>query len=214
MTHVQVGTDATQRSLLLADLEQTVESRGLSRTLWWVEVVLKVILVPRVRAVCLFRLSQYAARSRMMPVALFFQGRAIRGSGAEISPSAEIGPGLVLIHSGGIVIGPDVKIGAGANIYQGVTIGDGRLAGQPTIGDHVTLGVGACVLGGVTLGDRVFVGSGARVTVDLPDDSVAMAPQGTFKPRRAGLNPRLDALAEAAAADLDVPITARRPTPP
>ncbi len=199
------------RSLLLADLELTIESRGLSRTLWWVEVVLKIILVPRVRATCLFRLSQYAARRRLMPVALFFQSRAIRGSGAEISPSAEIGPGLVLIHSVGIVIGPDVKIGAGANLYHGVTIGDGRLPGQPTIGDHVTLGAGACVLGGVTIGDRVYVGSGARVTRDLPDDAVALAPQGTVRQRRAGLIPRLDALAEEGAADAGVDVSAGRP---
>ena len=198
MEHKQVGTTSTTtRSLLLADLEEMIESRGQSRALWWAEVVLKIMLVPRVRAVCLFRLSQYFARRRMMPIALFVQGRALRGSGAEISPSAQIGPGLILMHSVGVVIGPEVRIGAGARIYHGVTVGDGRLQGQPTIGDHVTLGAGARVLGGVTLGDRVYVGAGARVSEDLPDDAVALAPSGSFKLRRLGVDPRLDALASA-----------------
>lgn len=187
---------STARGRLGADLAAMVERRvGGSRTAWVLEVLVRLLVVPRVRAVVLYRLSQVARGWRLPPLALLLQGRALRGSGAEISPSAQIGGGLSLMHSSGIVIGPDVVIGRGARIFQGVTLGDGRIPGQPTIGDDVTVGAGARVLGGVTVGDRVIIGAGAQVTRDLPDDCVALGPQGAFKPRRAGVDPRLDALA-------------------
>ena len=183
-------------SVLRPDLDAMVEVRhGAPRARWLLEVVVRVLVVPRVRTVVLLRLSQAAARARLAPLALLLQARALRAGGAEISPSAQVGPGLCLMHSAGIVIGPDVRLGRGARIYQGVTLGDGRVPGQPTIGDDVTLGAGSCVLGGVTLGDRVVVGAGVRVTRDLPDDSVASDLDGSWRPRRPGADPRLDGLA-------------------
>lgn len=184
-----------RRRPVVADLESMVERRSTSSAAWWAEVGLRIALVPRVRAVCLFRVSQAAARRGAMPVALLLQGRTLRGSGAEISPHAEIGPGLCLVHSAGIVIGPNVKVGRNARIHQGVTLGDGRIPGQPNIGDFVTIGPGASVLGGVRIGDRVTIGSGALVTRDLPDDAVALAPRSSFKLRDASTDSRSDRLA-------------------
>lgn len=177
-----------------ADLEHMVMVGSKPRMLWRVEATLRFLLVPRIRAVWLYRLSQVAARHRAMPIALALQARALRISGAEISPHATIGPGLCLMHSAGIVIGPEVTIGKGARIYHGVTLGDGRIPGQPSIGDHVTIGAGAWVLGGVIIGDRTVIGAGARVTGDVPDDSVVLGPPSTVAPRRHGHDPRLDSL--------------------
>jgi serine O-acetyltransferase len=191
--HDELGAGA----LMLADLQHMVEGRHGSGARWWAEVLVRIAVVPRVRAVCLFRLSQAAARRGARVTALLLQSRTLRASGAEISPSARIGPGLCLMHSVGIVIGPDVRIGRGARIYQGVTLGDGQRVGQPVIGDHVTIGVGACVLGGVTVGDRVMIGAGARITRDLPDDAVALASSSPV-PRKPGVDPRLDELASRA----------------
>jgi serine O-acetyltransferase len=178
-----------------ADLEHMVMVGSKPRILWRLEASARFLLVPRIRAVWLYRLSQVAARHRAMPLALLLQARALRISGAEISPNATIGPGLCLMHSAGIVIGPDVTIGAGARIHQGVTIGDGRVPGQPTLGDHVTIGAGAWILGGVVVGDRVIVGAGARVTSDVPADSVVLGPPSTVTARRPGTDLRLDSLA-------------------
>ncbi len=197
MTTTRRDDDLDFGALLVADLDHMVEGRQSSGAKWWAEVLVRVVVVPRVRAVCLFRLSQAAARRGAKVTALLLQSRALRASGAEISPSARIGPGLCLMHSVGIVIGPDVRIGRGARIYQGVTLGDGLLPGQPVLGDHVTIGAGACVLGGVTVGHRVLIGAGARITRDLPDDSVALA-TAAAKPRRPGVDMRLDELARTA----------------
>ena len=199
MAQLRRVEEPTTWSLVVSDLRHMVEGRSTSTTMWWVEVALRVVLVPRVRAACLFRLSHLAMRRGALPVALLLQARMLRSSGAEISPSAEIGPGLCLMHSAGIVIGPDVRIGSGARLYQGVTLGDGFRPGQPSIGDHVTIGAGALVLGGVSIGDRVIIGAGAKVTTDLPDDAIALASSKSFKIRREGADPRLDALSRGVA---------------
>jgi serine O-acetyltransferase len=92
---------------------------------------------------------------------------------SELRPTSTIGPGLVLKHTTGIVVGGEVVAGARLTLHQNVTLGDRRpYGGQPRLGDDVTLGAGACVLGPVTVGDRVVVAANAVVLDDVPSDSV------------------------------------------
>ena len=167
---------------LRADLEHLVERGERPAGRWAAEVAVKCLVQPRVRAVVLFRCSQVPAARGAMTLAYWLQARAIRGAGCEIAPQARIGPGLCLMHSVGIVVGAQVRVGRRARIYQGVTLGDGARPGQPTIGDDVTLGANACVLGPVRLGDRVVVGANAVVTRDVPDDCVATGAPASFRP--------------------------------
>lgn len=187
----------TPFSSLRGDLEHMVEPGGRSTRAWLPDVLARVALVPRVRAVVQLRAAQ-AIAPRFMPAAHLLQARALRSAGAEISPFARIGPGLCLMHSTGIVIGPSVRIGSGLRIYQNVTLGDGSTPGQPVVGDDVTIGAGACVLGGVVVGDRAVIGANAVVTKDVPADHVATGAPATSRPRRPGADPRLDALAREA----------------
>lgn len=158
---------------LIADLAALVERGSGSGWAWRVRVAASILLLPRVRCVVLFRLSQWLVRQRLTPLALLVQSRAIARSGAELSPWSEVEAGLCLMHSVGIVVGPEVRIGRRARIYQGVTLGDGSTPGQPRIGDDVTIGAGASVLGGVTVGDGAVIGAGAVVTHDVPAGMVA-----------------------------------------
>ena len=173
------------RHYLTEDLAHMIEPAGERTTGWWAGVALRVLLFPRIRAVALYRLSQSALQRRLSPLAQWLHVRAFKSSGAEISPWAEIGPGLCLIHSSGVVIGPDVTIGRNAHLYHGVTLGDGSVDGQPTVGDDVTIGNGASILGGITIGDRVLIGAHSVVSRDIPDDMVASGSPATFKPREA-----------------------------
>lgn len=172
------------RGLLPEDLRHMVEQRGSGRAKWLAEIVVKSQLFPRVRAVVYYRAGQTLARKRMLPLAYALQSRAIRGSGAEISPFAKIGPGLCVMHSVGIVIGPEVTAGRNLRIYHGVTLGDGARPGQPQLGDDVLIGAGSAVLGGITIGDRVVIGANSVVTQDIPSDSVAMGAPATWRPRQ------------------------------
>lgn len=90
---------------------------------------------------------------------------------SEIHPAARIGPGLLLMHRHGVMIGP-VEIGSNCVIHQNVTIGQ-RVArgnqGVPRLGDDVWIGPGATITGAITIGDRVTISAGAVLSKDVPD---------------------------------------------
>lgn len=97
--------------------------------------------------------------------------------GIEVSLQCEIGPGLVLPHTVGTVIGAR-RIGRNALIYHQVTLGAKTMdigydpASRPTVGDNVTLGSGAKVLGSLTIGDDAIVGANAVVVDSVPTGAV------------------------------------------
>lgn len=98
-------------------------------------------------------------------------------TGINLSSEAELGKGLYIAHFGGIFVNSEVKIGEICNLSQGVTIGVGGRGdkrGCPKIGDRVFIGPGAKVFGAVTIGSNVAIGANAVVTIDLPDDAIAV----------------------------------------
>jgi serine acetyltransferase len=113
-------------------------------------------------------------------------------SGARLNPLAEIGPGLLLMHTGSCGIGGGARIGTCFTMHQDCNIVQGSDGGWATIGDRVTLYSGARVIGAVTIGDEARVGANAVVTHDLPPGCLALgAPacpyrQGEAVPRAAG----------------------------
>jgi serine O-acetyltransferase len=140
------------------------------------------------QAVVLHRMAHACKRRHIPVLGPFFARLSLFLTGADIAPAAEIGPGLLISHGVGIVIGGYARIGAGATILHAVTIGGpypSRRREMPTLGDEVFLGAGATVIGDIQIGDRVFIGAGAMVTEDVPDDSVVVS-QATIeiKPRR------------------------------
>ena len=98
-------------------------------------------------------------------------------TGADIHPGAEIGGGLRLTHTAGLVIGRGVKIGSNCNILHGVTLGgsargwfDGVFPdGFPEIGDETEIMAGAFVLGPIRVGRHCFIGANAVLARDLED---------------------------------------------
>jgi serine O-acetyltransferase len=132
---------------------------------------------PTVRfvAVALLRLAQAAGRRLPLAGSLVKQANHVV-TGADLAYQAEIGPGLVLHHPTGVVIGPGCRVGARATIMQGATLGSdavtGGDGGSPVIGDDVFIGPGAALFGRVELGDRVRVGANSVVTESFAADMV------------------------------------------
>ncbi len=128
---------------------------------------------PRFCPVLLCRVggALYRAGWRRLSAPWFMLARVVFG--LEIARRAEIGPGLVVPHPNGVVIGAS-RIGANATIFQGVTLGAKELdiafdvAKRPVLGAGVTVGAGAKVLGRITLGDGAVVGANAVVLEDVP----------------------------------------------
>ncbi len=97
-------------------------------------------------------------------------------TGLEIYYSAQIGPGLKIIHGVGAVIGAMCTVGSEFTIYQGATVGDklGRDTGKrPVVGDQVIATVGAQILGPVTIGSKSVIAANAVVLSSIPERSVA-----------------------------------------
>jgi serine O-acetyltransferase len=90
-----------------------------------------------------------------------------------IGRGADIGPGLVILHSFGIVINSSVRAGRGLILEHGVTIGAEKNL-SPVLGDNVFIGAGAKIIGPVTIGSDVKIGANAVVTKDLPDGATAV----------------------------------------
>ena len=165
------------RDLIRADLDATVDPRMTAPERLRREKIGKLLLNPRIRAVLWFRLSHALAQRGLMPLALLIRAHTLRSAGVEIHPSAQIGGGLYLIHSTGIVVGPGVVIGRDCRLHPGVVLGEpGRGStgtwGEPVVGDNVTIGTHAVILGKITLGDRCVVGANSVVLKDVPDDGV------------------------------------------
>ncbi len=104
-------------------------------------------------------------------------------TGIDINPGAHISESFFIDHGTGIVIGETTKIGKGARIYQGVTLGALSLprdAGEslrhtkrhPTIEDDVIIYAGATILGGkTTIGARSVIGGNVWLTASVPPDT-------------------------------------------
>lgn len=99
--------------------------------------------------------------------------------GLEVPATLEIGPGLVLTHTQGTVLG-GASIGRDVTIFHQVTLGADKAdfaytrALRPVVEDGVTLSAGAKVLGAVTLGRGCVVGANAVVLADVPAGCVAV----------------------------------------
>jgi len=88
----------------------------------------------------------------------------------RLDASAEIGQGLHIAHSGGIVLHHNTVIGRNCNLAHQVTIGTAGMGrqGVPRIGDYVYIGTGAVVIGDITIGDSARIGANSLVNRDVP----------------------------------------------
>lgn len=141
--------------------------------------LLPSLFSPRFAPVFLSRLAHALHRAGLTPLAQLAALFNFVVFGIEITPRCRIGPGLLLPHTHGTVIGAS-RIGSNATIFQGVTLGATTLdAGynirmRPDVGNHVTIGAGAKILGGIYLGDRCRIGANAVVLASVPEDATAV----------------------------------------
>lgn len=141
--------------------------------------VLRLIAAkPGFRAVFLYRLGHALRKRKLFFLASICQRVMHHACHCYISISAEIGPGFLIGHVGGIVIGAKATIGSNCDIRQNVTLGgnynrkDEEGRSQPTLEDGVSIGAGACILGPVRVGPNSIIGANSVVTRDVPENVI------------------------------------------
>jgi serine O-acetyltransferase len=137
---------------------------------------------PGFSAVFLYRLSAACVKRGVFgkTMSRVFARINLWFNGCEIYPEAVIGPGFLIGHSVGVVIGM-ATIGRNFRIQQNTTLGvrnftddEHNPVSYPVVGDDVTICVGAAVLGGITIGNGAMIGANAVVLEDVPDNCVAV----------------------------------------
>jgi serine O-acetyltransferase len=95
----------------------------------------------------------------------------------EFSGKCQIGPGLFIPHSSGIVLGAR-QIGKNVVIFQGVTIGsrgvDFEFKNRPSIGNNVIIGAGAKILGNIKMYDGSKAAANSLVLNSVPKNCLAI----------------------------------------
>jgi serine O-acetyltransferase len=136
------------------------------------ESLVEALLLHRgFQALAAHRFAHYLWNTGKASSAKWLANRTAECWGVDIHPAAKIGPGLVMDHCMGIVIGETCEIGANVFLFHNVTLGGtGRVAGDrhPKLGNHVVVGTGATILGNVKIGDHAVIAAGAMVLKAVP----------------------------------------------
>lgn len=176
--------------LLRRDVARLLFYRGIERERAGTGEVLRFCFNPRFAPVLLIRVAGSLARVRIPVLPKLVSLLNFVVFGLEVAADSEIGPGLVIAHTQGTVLGAR-RIGRNALIYHQVTLGAREMdpgfdpRRRPEVGDEVMIGAGAKVLGGVSIGDRAVVGANAVVIRDVPPDSLAVGVPAEVRPRKA-----------------------------
>ena len=130
---------------------------------------------PGFQAVLLYRVSRWLLTYHIPLLGLILQRLSEVWTGVSIPADAKIGPGLLILHFGGIIINDKAVLGSQCTLHHGVTIGNKNPGGgSPTIGERVIIGAGAKVLGEIKIGNDVEIGANAVLLESLPDGAVAV----------------------------------------
>ncbi len=147
---------------------------------------MEVFLYPSFKVMLHYRFAHKLYTKKHYFLARWVSQRAVRKTGIEIHPGAQIGKGFFIDHGNGVIIGETTIIGDNVTLYQGVTLGGtGKEQGKrhPTLGNNIMIGAGAKVLGSCTIGDNCKIGAGSVVLSDVPPGSTVVGVPGRIVKR-------------------------------
>lgn len=154
---------------------------------------MEVFLYPSFKAMMHYRVAHMLYAKEHYFLARWVSQRAVRKTGIEIHPGAQIGTGFFIDHGNGVIIGETAIVGNNVTLYQGVTLGGtGKEHGKrhPTVGDNVMISAGAKILGSFTIGENSKIGAGSVVLEEVPPNSTVVGVPGRVVKRNNQFLPR------------------------
>lgn len=142
---------------------------------------MEVFLYPSFKVMIYYRIAHKLYLKEHYFLARWISQKAVRKTGIEIHPGAQIGKGFFIDHGNGVIIGETTIIGDNVTLYQGVTLGGtGKEQGKrhPTIGNNVMISTGAKILGSFKIGDNSKIGAGSVVLKEVPPGSTVVGVPG------------------------------------
>ena len=109
-----------------------------------------------------------------------------RETGVALCDNMNIGRGLIIGHTGRIIINNKATFSENLFLTHGVTIGRdirGKRAGAPHFGKNVCIRCNSTVVGNITIGDDVLIAPNTFVNFDVPSHSVVIGNPATIHHR-------------------------------
>ena len=144
----------------------------------WPGVAMRCLSNPGMIASVILRAQQMAMRKGRIRTAFLLRTIGMILVSADFVPGMDIGPGLLMPHPNGVVIGNGLKIGANVSFGGGVTAGVKQPDekpdehGYPVICDGAIVLANAVLVGPVQVGMHAQVGANSVLLADAPDYAV------------------------------------------
>jgi serine O-acetyltransferase len=179
------------RDLVFSDLSRYRPAEKPS----WPGVLMRCLSNPGMIASLILRAQQMATRKGRVRTAYLLRTVGTILVGADFVPGMDVGPGLMMPHPTGVVIGNGLRVGANVSFGGGVTAGvkqpDGSAEDSeyPTICDGAIILANAVLVGGVQVGMHAQVGANSVLLADAPDYAVMFGMPARKVAERKGVIP-------------------------
>ncbi|WP_110208490.1 serine O-acetyltransferase [Nocardioides daejeonensis] len=171
------GSDGySYTQLVFSDLERYRPGQRPS----WPSVLMRCLSNPGMVASLVLRAQQKAFQAGRVRLAFLLRSLGMFLVSADFVPGMDVGPGLLMPHPNGVVIGNGLRVGANVTFGGGITAGvkqpdvDPEEEGQgyPTICDGAIILANAVLAGPVTVGSYAQVGANSVVLTDVAECAV------------------------------------------
>ncbi len=142
----------------------------------WRGVLMRCASNPGMIASLILRAQQIAVRKGKLRRAFALRTLGMVLVSADFVPGMDVGPGLLMPHPNGVVIGNGLKVGANVTFGGGVTAGvkqpDVKGGGFPEVCDGAIVLANAVLVGPVRVGKHAQIGANSVLLADAPDYAV------------------------------------------
>jgi serine O-acetyltransferase len=191
MPTVTTSEGLSLKQLVFSDLDRYRPGAKAS----WLKVLSVGFSNPGLFATVVLRKQQIASRKGRVRRAFFWRSFGLYLFSADFVPGMDIGPGFLLPHPAGTVIGNGLRMGSNITFGGAVTAGVQQPdtppseSGFPVVGDGAIVLANAVLVGPVNVGNYAQIGANSVLLSDAPDFAVMFGVPARKVAQRKGIIP-------------------------